>query len=226
MDTHLDIAIKDLDSVGLKGTFYITGGGITYEKLDRWRTNAKNGHELGNHSIFHPCLSARHNWVKPGRGSESYTIDKMLLELETMNSYLYAMDGSKTKTYAYPCNESLAGGQSYLDTLRKLPFFIAARTGGNRVVTDIKTLDLFQVPSLIVEETHLETMIGWVNQALENNGLAVFQFHGVGGEYIKISRENHWKLLAYLKQNQQQVWTATFREVMSYVINERNGPSK
>src|SRR5210317_1324498 len=56
LDGHLDVAVPQLDEFGFKGTFYCTGNSPSlYNRLDEWRQIAKNGHELGNHTLFHPC---------------------------------------------------------------------------------------------------------------------------------------------------------------------------
>src|SRR5688572_13336353 len=53
--SQLDHAVPALDAAGLKGTFYLMGrsSGLI---VDRWRAVAASGHELGNHSINHPCM--------------------------------------------------------------------------------------------------------------------------------------------------------------------------
>lgn len=59
LDCHLDVAIPQLDEFGFKGTFYCTGNSPSlYNRLEEWREITKNGHELGNHTLFHPCDGA------------------------------------------------------------------------------------------------------------------------------------------------------------------------
>ena len=63
MTVHLENAIPDLDSLHLKGTFYLADYlGNLQSQIPKWRTAAANGHELGNHTIYHPCEGGR-----PGR---------------------------------------------------------------------------------------------------------------------------------------------------------------
>ena len=58
------IAAPMLDAVGLKGTFVVNPGKIAKSgegwngNWDDWRTLAKNGHEIGNHSMTHPNFTA------------------------------------------------------------------------------------------------------------------------------------------------------------------------
>jgi hypothetical protein len=59
LDGHLDVAIPQLDAAGLKGTFFCTGNSPTlYSRMEEWRKAASNGHELGNHTLFHPYHGA------------------------------------------------------------------------------------------------------------------------------------------------------------------------
>lgn len=55
--SQLDIAIPQLHAAGFKGTFFLDGD-ITPAEILRWRKAQSTGHELGNHSVFHPCPRA------------------------------------------------------------------------------------------------------------------------------------------------------------------------
>ena len=56
LNIDLTNVIPALDSVGLKGTFYISDyfNGLNAQ-INKWRIAAAEGHELGNHTIWHPC---------------------------------------------------------------------------------------------------------------------------------------------------------------------------
>ena len=56
-------------------------------------------------------------------------------------------------------------------------------------------------------------------------GLAVFQFHGIGGEWIPVSREAHRQLVDWLAAHRQTVWTDTFKRVMTHVVAEQKRPA-
>src|SRR5882724_4983276 len=56
LNVHLDNVLPSLDSARLKGTFYLIGSSpVVSDRMSEWRSAAKNGHELGNHSLTHPC---------------------------------------------------------------------------------------------------------------------------------------------------------------------------
>ena len=55
LNIDLTNVIPALDSVVLKGTFYISDyfNGLNAQ-INKWRSAAAEGHELGNHTIWHP----------------------------------------------------------------------------------------------------------------------------------------------------------------------------
>ena len=56
LNVHLDKVIPALDAFKFKGTFYLVGSSpVVSKRLNEWRAAAKKGHELGNHTLNHPC---------------------------------------------------------------------------------------------------------------------------------------------------------------------------
>jgi peptidoglycan/xylan/chitin deacetylase (PgdA/CDA1 family) len=128
--SQLEQAIPDLNEAGMHGTFYIQGTNLRPEFVERWREAASQGHELGCHSLFHPC-SEEFDWVPEEYRTEDYTVRRMLDEAKVMNQFLYAVDGMSRRTYAYPCYEKEVGGTDYVDSLSRSGLFVGAR-GGKR----------------------------------------------------------------------------------------------
>jgi peptidoglycan-N-acetylglucosamine deacetylase len=219
MQTQIENAIPQLDEVGLKGTFFINSVAGTASIIS-WENAAKNGHELGNHSLFHPC-PVSFGWPKE-TASDYYTIPQILNEIKTVNMILGNLDPSrKTRSYSYPCNQTEVGGKSYIEALRKSKLVNCARGGSGAekiFVSDFSQFNKMNVPSWAVpENVELKDLIDFVEKAREKGGLAVVQFHGVGGEWIKVSNEVHKAFLKYLSENKSEYWVATFSEVVQYV---------
>jgi peptidoglycan/xylan/chitin deacetylase (PgdA/CDA1 family) len=217
--SQLDIAIPQLDAVRLKGTFFLDGDVTAAEKL-RWRKAQQAGHELGNHSYFHPCPRA----LLPDRTqyhTENYSVPRMLGEITSMNSVLNGIDGSKPRTYAVPCSQMQVGGVDYTEALRVSGLAKYARTGGDAfrsVVREPRGLDLFQVPSWgPVDHPDGPHLVAYVMRVQEARGLGVLQFHGVGGDYLEVSEKAHRELLQYLGRH-PEIWVDTFQNVMDYVV--------
>lgn len=222
MDTHLDHAAPDLEAAGLRGTFFVPGHSESLAtRLPEWRALAARGHELANHAIFHPCLrrppaGPERAWVRPEYALEGYTVERVRDEVAAMNTTLLAVDGETARTFAYNCCDTTAGGRSYVDALR--PLVVAARAGEDRIVADVAALDPMLVPSWAAENATGAELVAFARKALDAGGLAVFQFHGIGGQWIPVSREAHRELLGWLAERRETVWTDTFRSVMAHVV--------
>ena len=117
LNEHLDHAIPVLNEHGISGTFYVHLAAEAFtQRLEEWREAARHGHELGNHTIFHPA-DARKPWVREGNAIDDYKLDRMRQELETANRLLQAIDGSKQRTFAYPCSNSNLGRRGIVKRL-------------------------------------------------------------------------------------------------------------
>ncbi|MDR3693611.1 polysaccharide deacetylase family protein [Mucilaginibacter sp.] len=218
--SQLNVAIPQLDSAHLKGTFFLSGD-LNYETIPRWRKASRRGHELGNHSIYHPCMSVNDNPV----ASEHYTPAMILEEIGVMNNFLFAVDGKTSHTYAYPCTETSVGGKNYVDSLRKSGLIRYARIGGDKeaIITDFKNLDPMLVPSYGLDDnTTADQLITYVKTVQKKGGMGVFMFHGIGGDYITTRALSHKKLIEYLVKNKKDIWVATFQQAMDYISKMKN----
>lgn len=218
--SQLDIVIPQLDKAGFKGTFFLDA--MPPQEMLRWRAAGRNGHELANHTLTHPCPLA----ILPDRknATETYTEKKILDEIGLMNGILNVIDGKKPRTLAYPCSQTVVGGADYKDALRRSGLVKYARTGGNpytSLITDFAALDPLNVPSNgPTGEPDGAELIAYVKRVREAGGMGVLQFHGVGGDYLKVSAEAHQQLVDYLR-SQPDIWVGTFQDVLDYATTKR-----
>jgi peptidoglycan-N-acetylglucosamine deacetylase len=222
LDGQLDYAIPQLDFFGLKGTFFCTGNSAClYRRMDEWRKISEYGHELGNHTLFHPCEANRpdgskFNWVKPEYDLGNYTMAQFLNEVRTANTLLKAIDGNEKRTYGYTCNDCNVGGINFTDSLKSI--CIAARKDGP-IPETMNGYNIFRAPSWCVNNNSGSEMIQYINNARDKGTIAIFMFHSVGGGYLNVDSEQHRQLLEYISKNKQDFYCATFMEVMSYIAN-------
>jgi peptidoglycan/xylan/chitin deacetylase (PgdA/CDA1 family) len=218
LDCHLDVAAPALERHGFRGTFYVTGNSPSLNsRTGDWRAMAARGHELGNHTLFHPCHGSTYDWVKPEYDLDSYTLERLMSELFTANSLLKAVDGREERSFAYTCTNHTIKGISFVDDIRTL--FPSARGGGEMPVT-MDQVDPHYVPSWGVVDPTGEELIQYVEQALEQGTMAVIMFHSVGGGYLNVSSEAHEQLLSYLEEHSDILWVDTFQNVLKHVNSE------
>jgi len=217
LPSDLDIAIPTLDRAGLKGTFFLIGNALAPDQIERWRAAAAEGHELGNHTVRHACPQANYPPARKLDTSEAYDVPMMLAEIRTMNTMLTAIDGKTPHSFATPCGQHLAGGVDYLPALRaggQVRYTRSAGWPGGKV------LDPMDVPCHWFDEKATGAdMIAAVESAERSGDLLVIGFHGVGGDYLKVSAEAHAQLVAYLKDHAETIWVAPFSTVMDYVAS-------
>lgn len=219
LPSALDIAIPALDTAGLKGTFFLIGNALVPEQIERWRAAAADGHELGNHTIRHACPQTNYPPARKLDTSEAYDIPMMLAEIRTMNTMLTAIDGKLQHSFATPCGQHLAGGVDYLPELRASGLVRYTRSAGWP-----GGKDPMDVPCRWFDEKATGAdMIAAVKSAEASGDLLVLGFHGVGGDYLKVSAKAHAQLLAYLKDHSDTIWVAPFSTVMDYVTSHPEG---
>lgn len=215
LDCHLDVVVPQLDEFGFKGTFYCTGNSPSLNKrLEDWRNIAKNGHELGNHTLFHPCDGRKGDWVKPEYDLNNYTREQIRAELKTANTLLKAIDGKTERTYGYTCNDYIAGGEDFTADVEEI--FDAGRCSGEVPVL-MKNYKVYKAPSRSMTDATVEELIAYAEEAREKGTIAVFLFHSVGGGYLNVGANEHRALLQYIKDHEDEFYTATFLEAMKYI---------
>src|SRR5690349_20329548 len=52
--TQVDAGLPILDRYGVKATFYLSPPNVA-QRQEAWRNAAAHGHEMGNHTLTHPC---------------------------------------------------------------------------------------------------------------------------------------------------------------------------
>ena len=220
--SQLDNALPALDALGLKASFYLTLASDTVSKrLPEWRAAAARGHELGNHSLFHPCsrgLPGR-DWVAPHRDLDKISPAAQREELLMANAFLQAIDGLSERTFTVPCGDLLASGQPYLPGVRGVFVGIKSRTGG--VVEDMARLDPEDVATADPTDATGEKLIALVEQAAARGTMVSITFHGVGGDYLSVSKPAHEALLRHLARHPERFWVDSFVNIMRHVKQQR-----
>ncbi len=125
--SQVTVGTPILDAHGVKATFYVLPSTVEKE-IDGWREAVANGHEIGNHSLKHPC-SGNFLWARDN-ALEDYNIEQMQIELAAANESLKDLLGVTPTEFAYPCGQTFVGRgantQSYVPVVHKQ--FVSGRT--------------------------------------------------------------------------------------------------
>ena len=226
IDADLDNALPALDSVGLRGTFYLIGSAaVVSRRLPEWRRAAQRGHELGNHALFHPCDGSKpgRGFVTPDNDLSKYTVSRAVAEVRANNTLLAAIDGKTARTFAYPCGDRQIGGVNFYDQLKT--DFVAARgvSAGLQTPAQVKLDD---IDCYMINGQPGTYLVDLVKQAQQSHTLLVFLFHGVGGGHsLNVDLAAHRQLLRYLKAHEPDIYVAPMVEVAERIRTYQQGPA-
>lgn len=222
LNVHLDNVVPVLNRHHLYGTFYVTAISPPFRsRLDDWSAIATSGHELANHTLFHPCAGNKpgRSWLDKELYLNTWTRRHYLDNLTIANTLLEAVDGQSKRSFAYPCGDTEVDDKSYIEDIT--PMFTAAR-GVAGVPPTLDAVDLMMVPSYAVSGATAEELVAKVDAAIQAHTWLVFLFHGVGGEHnINVAKEAHDQLVEYLAKHQADVWVAPVTKVAEFVAEER-----
>lgn len=222
LNSQLDYAVPALNRYGLKASFYLTLGSDTVRtRLAAWRKVAAQGHELGNHTLLHQCSRSApdRSWVRAENDLDTVSVAQLVAQIRVGNSMLQAIDGKDVRSFAVPCGDLNAAGEPYLEALQG--DFVAMKSAFGGVVPDMHTLDPYAVGVEVVSDVSGDQLIALVQRAASAGTMVNITFHGVGGDYLTVSREAHNALLQYLANHRDIYWTDTFVRIMQYVKAQR-----
>ncbi|MDZ7871383.1 MAG: polysaccharide deacetylase family protein, partial [Rheinheimera sp.] len=131
---------------------YVLLAETVQNRLADWRAAAAQGHELGNHTLFHQCAKSLpgRDWVSTDRDLDQTPASRLIAEIRVGNGFLQAIDGKTKRTFTAPCTDQLAAGTPYLPLLST--DFVAMKTTVGGVVTDMQQLNIHAVPVITPSE--------------------------------------------------------------------------
>lgn len=228
-ESHWREVAPELEQRGFRGTFYTPIRSVFWEYAEEWKQVAKNGHELGNHTVFHPC---RRPTDGPTYGVfdrydlSRYSLDEFRNEIEVANAFLKLVDGRSQRTYGNTCHNMTVGRDdqeiSITPVLQEL--FPAAR-GARRntlAATELETLNLHEIGC--VSSHSFADLKQSIDHAKQSGGWLVICLHDVADkeERLRIARSEHTALLDYLVQD--SIWVAPVIDV-ALQLNKRTALS-
>jgi len=233
---HRDYVAPLLQQLGLRATFYVNllASGVTrdYGVTDivtspgLWRELAQTGHELGNHSAFHPCRISepeKFAWLDPAFDLRDYTPSRWWAEMRLANFTLQLLDGKTNRTFGNTCcNTTLGHGDSEMSLeplIEKL--FVAARGPMNNTIVNPRRVNLNALGHFTADGCTCESLQNHVRQAIAEGGWIIFMIHGVGtgpdSHRLHIDQDEHEKFLTWLADQTNQLWTAPLVDVAQHV---------
>lgn len=211
-----------LDEYGVKATFYLVPDAAK-KQLAAWKKAVAAGHEMGNHSLHHPC-SGNFVWSRE-KALETYTLDKMRAELSETNRQIRELLGVTPVSYAYPCGHTFVGRgrgtQSFVPLISEM--FVTGRGWLDEAPVDPSYCDFAQLTGMETDGKDFEQVLPLIEAARKSGQWLVLAGHEMADSGPQTTRLAMLrKLCAYAKDPANGMWIAPVGEVANYVKSVRD----
>ncbi|MCY2930981.1 MAG: polysaccharide deacetylase family protein [Planctomycetota bacterium] len=219
--SQVDVGIPILDRHGVKATFYVMLYNVE-PRLAQWKAALAAGHEIGNHSLRHPC-SANFGFARDS-ALEDYTLADIEAEIVEANARLQELLGQTPRTFAYPCGQTFvgrgAGCASYVPVVAR--HFLAGRGFLSEPFNNPALCDLAQLCGAPSDDLSFAELRRRTEAILAEGGWLIFCGHEVGQTGGQTTRsEALEEFCAYVTDPARGLWVDTVAAVAEYVRDQR-----
>ena len=210
-----------LDRYGVKATFYVVPSAVE-KKLEGWKRAAASGHEIGNHSLNHPC-SGNFAWSRT-KALEDYSLAQMRRELSDANRRITELLGVTPESFAYPCGQTFVGRgvgtESYVPVVASA--FVTSRGWLDEAPNDPSYVDFAQLTGIESDGKDFDAIRAIVEAARQTGSWVVLAGHEMGKDGPQTTRLAMLeRLCAYANEPSNGVWLAPVGTVARYVRAQR-----
>ena len=224
LPVHTDAVAPLLSAKGLTATFNVCANRGFTERTAAWKQVAALGHELGNHTLFHPCRrkpEGKYHWLAPHYDLCDYTAQRWTDEMRVANCLLNLIDGKTERTFANTCCHTSIGEGAKEKDLSALiePMFVAGRGPLNEQIVQPSTLSFPALGHFSGDNKTSKELQTLIERASAINGWVILMFHGVGKDThgLFIESQEHAQLIDYLAENSDRIWTASTVQVAQHL---------
>lgn len=206
--SQIEKGVPVLDAHGVRGTFYVSPHRLDAQ-LDAWRAAVATGHEIGNHTVTHPCSG---NFRFGRRGLEDMTLAEMNAELLEANARIGAALGIAPSSFAYPCGQTFVGRgaqhASYVPLVAQ--HFLAGRGFREEHINDPDFCDLAKLAGTEGDGLSFDGYVAVLERAARRSGWVIFAMHEVGSHGAQTARSDALAALcAWCRDPANGVWIDT-----------------
>jgi peptidoglycan/xylan/chitin deacetylase (PgdA/CDA1 family) len=220
-ESQLDVGVPLLNTYGVKATFYVSVD-PAQKRAAEWQAVLQAGHEIGNHSMRHPCTGNYPGWT--GRALEDYTLAQMAAELDQANTEIEKMLHVYPVTFAYPCGQKYVGRgkdvKSYVPLVAER--FLAGRGWRDEGANDPAFCDPAQLMTIELDGLTFEQLKTLVDQAAQKGQWLVLCGHEIGpGGRQTVRSDTLRAFCEYAQDPQHGLWVDTVAHIAQYVVKQR-----
>ena len=210
-----------INPTGVKVTFFVNPGALR-RRLDGWKRAVASGHEIGSHSVSHPCTGnfpwSLHNAL------ENYTLEQMSQQLDDASAQIQELLGVHPVTFAYPCGQKFVGRgpemKSYVPLIGQK--FLVGRGYMDEYYNDPVFCDLAQAGGIAFDDMDYIDMVKHIDKAPSRVvGSSLRVTTSAKRPFRSRIRIALAALCRYMQDPANGVWVDTVEHIAKYVIKQR-----
>lgn len=219
--SQVDKGIPLLDQFGIKATFYISPDDVL-NRIDTWEKAVANGHEIGNHTLVHPC-SGNFEWSRH-KALEDYTLQKMESELDSASKFINKHLGIHPVSFAYTCGQTFVGSgkntQSYIPVISAL--FETGRGWLDEGANDPDYCDMSNLTGIELDGKTFDEAKQLIEQAKNKGQWLIFAGHEMDdGGYQTSLLSTVEAICNYASDPSNGIWIDNVHNIASYIKEQR-----
>jgi beta-glucosidase len=219
--SQVDKGIPLLDKYDVKATFYLSPDNIT-QRLEAWEKAVTNGHDIGNHSLLHPC-TGNFVWSKD-KALEDYTLQDMNMELDSASKLIKKMLGIQPVSFAFPCGQTFVGRgnitRSYVPVISAK--FETGRGWLNEGPNDPAFCDMSQLTGMELDGKSFEQIKTLIEEAKSKGQWLVFAGHEMNeGGFQTSQLSTIESICKYASDPANGIWIDNVHNIAAYVKGKR-----
>jgi peptidoglycan/xylan/chitin deacetylase (PgdA/CDA1 family) len=193
----------------------LTGDLITWSEIKQF---AAQGHEFGSHTISHPRLAVldEQNLLYELEKCKEEILNQLGPEHTFSAECPFGTENERVMEYAYKIHPALRN--------RMPESFLEEYNRGSKMTPAASDKEYIQWQRGPLQKTTLEEMKSWVDTLLiHDNVWLVLTFHGIDGVGWEAKpHEDLQQYFKYMKEYDESLWIAPFREVTKYIRERMN----
>ena len=219
--SQVDKGLDVINPTGVKVTFFVNPPAVK-EHLDGWKRAVASGHEIGSHTMTHPC-TGNFPWSRQN-ALENYTLESMSQQLDEASAQIQELLGVHAVTFGYPCGQKFVGRgpemKSYVPLIGQK--FLVGRGYMDEYYNDPVFCDLAQASGTAIDDTDYIDMVKHIDKAAQQGGWVIFVGHDIGQKAFQVTDTIALAALCrYMQDPANGVWVDTVEHIAKYVIKQR-----
>jgi peptidoglycan/xylan/chitin deacetylase (PgdA/CDA1 family) len=219
--SQIDTGLPLLEKLGVRATFFVSPKNLE-QRLEGWKRAAAQGHEIGNHSMTHPCTG---NYAfSRSNALEDYDLERIAKDIDAAQETIRKLLGSTPVSFAYPCGLKFVGRgrnvRSYVPVVAER--FLLGRGYMDEAANDAAVFDPAQAMGTPFDDMGPEEALKIVRQAAREGRWVIFVGHDIGPRrFQSVDSAAIEAVAAWAKDASNGIWLDTAGAVARHLSRSR-----